>query len=77
MKPNPKCVGNCPVLASDLEAIRNSVESVNSIANEDYRRHCVQSNECSGTELIVRNGSVIQICPLFDVQIQMAERYEF
>jgi hypothetical protein len=74
MSANPECIGLCPILETDLEAIKNSNPITNAMANEDYKRHSEQSKDCSGAEIISRHGETVQRCPLFNIEVSFADR---
>jgi hypothetical protein len=60
--PNEKCAIFCPILDQDkLLALQGNVQ-----AEDDYLRHCQESQECSGTQ--IENGG--RKCPLFGVEIK-------
>jgi hypothetical protein len=65
LTPNPECVMLCPVLEGD----RLTSGQGNPIADEDYERHCVQSNDCDGTQFDANKMKFK--CPLFGVDARI------
>jgi hypothetical protein len=67
MAPNPKCALLCPVLEADREVAGYG----DPIADENFERHCAQSNECDGTKYGLVEGTVRVRCPLFGVDARL------